>query len=176
MMKEEKKPFELKEVEEAVGKEFFLVVTGEKSRKKTVERMEKYSEKNPWRRLKNTCYGLKNKITGNKPLQYKDIDGCLLEIVERKRGSVDSYYWGNSTNIVFEDGVSVGKDIDDVMEHYMFIPESSKLTKKNEIIMKGPVSLFNISDNEIGEPLEKKVSVYLSSAPKYKSSGTTLIC
>lgn len=177
MMKEEKKPFQVKEVGEAVGKEFYLVVAGTKTKQEMVEELKNHKI-SIIQMLKNTYWGLRNRLSKDKEKhhKYEDIDGCLLEIVKRDPGYIDSYLWGNSISITFEDGKPVGDGIEGVMEYYFLVPESARVTENNEIILGGSISKFNISANKIEEPLEKKVTVLLDYIPKYKSSGTTLIC
>ena len=174
MMKQEKKPFELKEVGEAVGKEFYLVVAGSRMRKDIAEEFKSHT-KSIRRRIMDMYWGLKEKLSKHKRHKYEDIEGCLLEIVKRERGSVDSYMWGNATSITFEDGKHVGDDVEGVMEHYLFIPESARITENKEIILKGSANHFYISGNRIEEPLESKVTVLLDRIPEYKSSGTTMV-
>lgn len=95
------------------------------------------------------------------------IMGYLDEVVSRQTHQLNTYSLAEVKSIEYKDGTRPG--IGDALfrnsEHFVFKLDSVDVKK---IILKGSLKQYDLHDNSLEQPLDKKVVLYLSKINEYK--------
>ncbi|MFH0700857.1 MAG: hypothetical protein V2A62_00305 [Candidatus Woesearchaeota archaeon] len=161
----------LSPLETYLGKEFYLMVEGEDTEERIHDEVERYKVAN-----RTPLGGLLSRMSKERP--PIKMTGSLMEIKSREPGNLEPYLWPDVDGIHFEDGTSVGSTIppDEVYRGYIFLPTAFSPLPDGGLSIVGTVSPYELHDNSVGVPLEKKVVVTYNALPKCKYSGGSIAC
>ncbi len=169
---------DISNLNDAVGKEFYLAVGSYDSKIHTCEEIEKWIASNPIRKFKRELKELFAKLRGREVRKFESYDGAMIEITSRQHHQIHGYGWPDVNSITYQDGTIVGKSIPlkEVFRQYIFVPDEVLITEKNDCSLIGTAREYNPHKNISGEPLEQKINVYYKQIPTKKGSDVFVGC
>ncbi len=168
-MSEESLPIHATDLDDAVGKEFYLMVPGDS----TKDRIAGYAKnRGCLSQVARAPFTLLRRLLGRKRLNFEDYDGSVMEVTAKEQYSIEGYLWGEATGIAFDDGTRFGRLIpeDEVFRSFLFTPTSTSRLESGAYVMKGNVRECELG-GEPGRALTDQVTVYFDDAPTRKTFG-----
>ncbi len=132
-------PFNVKDLEKMLGKEFYIMVSG------------------------NYDNDEENKY--NYPI------GSMVEVTSRQPGLVNGYFIDNINRVRFEDETQLTENLLNFIQDYIFTLENVEFPEGQHPILMGQARKYNLHNNTVDNPLEKRIVLHMEDSPTYKTGG-----
>lgn len=161
-LKEEELPFSPSDLEQMVGKEFYILISG----KRPLDVIKGKKEKPQPKRVQ-----LKRALAKRHYVEEDEVDGVVSEIISRRPGAVENYLFGDAVRVTNEQDDRICYAIRDTCSEFVFVLHS--VTRRNGYtLLSGMSQSYNLSDNSVGR--ERLMRIELQPYA-YKRRGT-IIC
>jgi len=97
--------------------------------------------------------------------------GSMIEVTSRQPGVVNGYFIENINKVKFEDGSDIYENIENLLDDYIFTLEKVEFPKGQHPILKGQARKYDLHNNTVDNPLEKRIMLHMEDSPTYKSGG-----